>query len=170
MHWLTRTHLAKGSRFRTESKARNLFVHARRAFEHRYIRPKGCLIQEHGSQFHSSEGSRLPKMVPWVDEMPWEFRRQNQSESPKLAVSERSELGGRPVRHSVHGRRWRRSRSRIVATSHRCLFFRAAENGAWILCGIGPENEDLPGFITIKPSVQKSPRSSLTSGPVLLCG
>ncbi len=123
------------------------------------------------SQFHSSEGSRLPKMVPWVDEIavgvPAAQPKRNPPSSlfPNVAswaddLCVIRSMVGDGVDHGA-----------VLLQLHIGVFsFERPRMGAWILCGIGPENEDLPGFITIKPSVQKSPRSSLTSGPVLLCG
>jgi uncharacterized protein DUF1501 len=45
----------------------------------------------------------------------------------------------------------------VLLQLHISVFsFERPSMGAWILCGLGSENQDLPGFITIKPSVQKS--------------
>jgi hypothetical protein len=140
------------------------FVHARRAFEHRYIRPD--LIQEHGKPVPFKRGLTLPKMVPWVDEIAVGVPAAQPKRNPVSSLSPNvaswadylcviRSMVGDGVDHGA-----------ALLQLHTGVFsFKRPSMGAWILCGLGSENQDLPGFITIKPSVQKSPRSSLTADP-----
>ena len=84
----------------------------------------------------------------------WGFQADGtERDSHERSLSPRPDLRGRPLRDPVHGGRGRRPRSRTVADLHRHQHLHPSVARVLGLYGLGTENQNLPGYITIKPAL-----------------
>ena len=96
---------------------------------------------------------------------PWSFQKLR----PVRAADERSfpqnsRMHRRSVRHSFRGRGRRRSRCGAASDLHRHVYLHATQHGILVLYGLGTENRNLPGYITIKPALSHGGAKNWSSG------